>query len=237
MKRKLSVLFVFALIATACVPAVAPATPAATQTPWVITAAPPPNNPSTAANPPAATDPPMITISGIGSYDCRPYPSFKFLYIAGIDDGESVPVLAKAEPQLSEPGVDWWQVRYEEGGATVDCWVYGGTKYVVTSGDFSDVKINPVIIPTEAPKPHCDTDVRLAKIYPGVKVTLPYKQAPYRGHTGWFDGMSEYSGKHATVTAFAGLDLGWCQTVYVDADGGQYPWRIRDLTIGWKKGD
>jgi hypothetical protein len=184
------------------------------------------------------SDPPTVTISGIGSYDCLPYPSFDFLFIRGIDDGKSVPVLAKAESQLSEAGVNWWQVKYEEGGTTVDCWVYGGTRYVVTSGDFSGVQVKKVIIPPP-PKNHCDTAVKLAKAQIGVKVRLPYSQAPWMGRDGWFDGMAEYSGKVGRIIAIAGLDLSWCQTVYVEVYGFDtgYPWRVRDLDFSVKKGD
>lgn len=233
MKHKLSVLFVLALLTIAC-SAVA-ATPQYIEK--VVTAKPAPaTNPPNSVAPPTVSDPPMVSFTG--PTDCLPYPSFKFLYIDGIETGVSLQVLAKAEAKWSEPGVDWWEVKFNDGGADFDCWVYGGGSHVTTTGDFSQVKVHVVLIPPP-PKNHCDTDVKLAKARIGVKVRLPYKQAPWMGRTGWFDGMSEYSGKIGVIMAIAGLDLSWCQTVYVAVYGydTDYPWRVRDLDFSVKKGD
>lgn len=228
MKRRMSVLLVLVLIAAACTP---------TTIVKVVTATPEPASadPPMAA-PAAVSDPPMITTTG--PVDCLPYPSFKFLYIDGIETGVSLQVWNKAEPQFSEPGVDWWEVKFNDGGKDFDCWVYGGGSHVTTSGDFSQVKVRVVIIPPP-PKNHCDTEIKLAKAKPGVKVRLPYEQAPWMGRTGWFDAMSQYSGKIGVIIRIGGLDLSWCQTVYVAVYGydTEYAWRVRDLNFSVKKGD
>jgi hypothetical protein len=50
--------------------------------------------------------------------------------------------------------------------------------------------------------------------------------------------MSEYSGKIARITyVLPYWDISGCVVVYVDIDGGDYGWRVRDLDFSVKKGD
>ncbi len=169
------------------------------------------------------TEPPTIT--GKEALDCFPYPNFNFLYDDGIEAGVSLPVLAKAEAKWAEKGVDWYEVDWNG----FKCWVYGG--FVTKSGDFSQLKVHAVVVPWPPQPPYCDNQAKLAKIHIGLRVWLPWSQESIRGTTGWFDGMSEYSGHSAIITAFGGIDRSGCMTVFVDYDGSQYPWRVRNLYL------
>lgn len=173
-------------------------------------------------------DPPMVTATR--PVDCLPYPHFGFLYDDGIEKGVSVPVVAKAEAKWSEPGVNWYEVKFNDAGEDFDCWVY--SSFVTKSGDFSQLKVNPVVIPWPPPPPYCDIATKVAKVYVGMWVHLPNGQDAVRGRTGWFDGMAQYGGKKTRVTEISGIDISGCMTVHVEIDGSQYPWRVRNLSLG-----
>ncbi len=47
----------------------------------------------------------------------------------------------------------------------------------------------------------------------------------------WADPMTQFVGTTATIVSFDGLDPAGCPGVRVDADGGQWFWRIRDMQV------
>jgi hypothetical protein len=49
--------------------------------------------------------------------------------------------------------------------------------------------------------------------------------------TYWADDMFSYVGMTATVTQLADVDPAGCTVVHVDVDGGNWFWRIRDMTL------
>jgi hypothetical protein len=51
------------------------------------------------------------------------------------------------------------------------------------------------------------------------------------GGDNWTDGMNAYVGQVAYVTEFAGTDEQGCPGVRVTIDGGQWFWRIRDMSL------
>lgn len=61
-----------------------------------------------------------------------------------------------------------------------------------------------------------------------------HRPAPGTGHEFWVPEMQAYVGRIAIVTsARAELDTSGCVVVHVDADRGEYLWRVRDiLTLG-----
>ncbi|UJR81642.1 hypothetical protein [Sandaracinus amylolyticus] len=54
---------------------------------------------------------------------------------------------------------------------------------------------------------------------------------PWAGDANWTPEMNGFVGRTARVTQLAGVDTAGCPGVRVDADGGQYFWRIRDAQI------
>lgn len=53
----------------------------------------------------------------------------------------------------------------------------------------------------------------------------------WNGDSWWNDAMWTYVGRTATITEFGGLDPAGCPYVRVNADGGSWGWRIRNLTL------
>lgn len=51
------------------------------------------------------------------------------------------------------------------------------------------------------------------------------------GVDNWVEKMDAYVGQQATVTERSGVDRQGCPGVRVDADGGRYFWRVRDLAL------
>ena len=51
------------------------------------------------------------------------------------------------------------------------------------------------------------------------------------GDANWADDMDAYVGRATTVTALGVADAAGCPTVTVDADGGTFNWRVRDLRV------
>ena len=64
----------------------------------------------------------------------------------------------------------------------------------------------------------------------GSQVTLGY-HTPWAGDANWADDMARWVGMRTYVTALAGLDEVGCPVVQVAADGGQYYWRIRNMSL------
>ncbi|MBX7195567.1 MAG: hypothetical protein K1X94_26155 [Sandaracinaceae bacterium] len=65
---------------------------------------------------------------------------------------------------------------------------------------------------------------------PGSWVVLGMHTADV-GDANWAGEMSRWVGQQTTVTGYAGTDAQGCPTVRVAADGGQYAWRIRNMTF------
>jgi hypothetical protein len=53
---------------------------------------------------------------------------------------------------------------------------------------------------------------------------------PYSGDDSRAPGMDAYVGSETAVTSLAGVDRDGCPGVRVEADGGYWFWRVRDLT-------
>ena len=53
----------------------------------------------------------------------------------------------------------------------------------------------------------------------------------WRGDTNWADDMAMMVGMATTVTQLAGVDASGCPAVRVEADGGTFAWRVRDLEV------
>ncbi|GAB4203960.1 MAG: hypothetical protein OHK0013_18530 [Sandaracinaceae bacterium] len=67
-------------------------------------------------------------------------------------------------------------------------------------------------------------------IRPGSWVMLGAHTADV-GDPNWAAEMARWVGQQTTVTGLAGADAQGCPTVRVAADGGQYAWRIRNMTF------
>lgn len=57
------------------------------------------------------------------------------------------------------------------------------------------------------------------------------RHTPWGGDTWWNSAMEGYVGRVARVTELAGLDPVGCPYVHVDADGGSWGWRVRDVSV------
>lgn len=88
-----------------------------------------------------------------------------------------------------------------------------------------------VAIPTPQDCGLSDTSVRWGPIQIGAVVTLGRHRA-VNGDDNWASEMDPFVGRVARVTELIGVDDQGCPVVHVDADGGAYFWRVRDLTIG-----
>ncbi len=64
----------------------------------------------------------------------------------------------------------------------------------------------------------------------GSQVTLGY-HTPWAGDANWADDMGRWVGMRTYVTSLEGLDEVGCPVVRVAADGGQYYWRIRNMSL------
>jgi len=85
-------------------------------------------------------------------------------------------------------------------------------QFVPTTCDMSDANVTYGVI-------HVGTTVQLAT------------HTPWRGDSNWTPEMSRWVGMTAVVTTLGGVDGVGCPTVRVNADGGQYYWRIRDMRV------
>lgn len=63
----------------------------------------------------------------------------------------------------------------------------------------------------------------------GSPVTLGY-HTPWAGDANWATEMGRFVGMRTTVMSFEGLDTAGCPVIRVQADGGQYFWRIRNMS-------
>jgi len=67
-------------------------------------------------------------------------------------------------------------------------------------------------------------------VQPGARLVLG-QHRPVGGDTNWADGMMGHVGRQAIVTELGGVDDQGCPGVRVDADGGEWFWRIRDSSV------
>jgi hypothetical protein len=75
-----------------------------------------------------------------------------------------------------------------------------------------------------------DANVQYGSITPGATVQLAM-HTPWRGDANWSAEMNRFVGMTAVVTSLEGVDGVGCPVVRVNADGGQYYWRIRDMRL------
>jgi hypothetical protein len=64
----------------------------------------------------------------------------------------------------------------------------------------------------------------------GSPVVLGY-HTPWGADANWADEMGRWVGARTYITSLEGVDSVGCPVVRVAADGGQYYWRIRNMTI------
>lgn len=67
-------------------------------------------------------------------------------------------------------------------------------------------------------------------VQPGARVVLGAHR-PVNGDANWAASMGSYVGQAATVTTPGGVDDQGCPGVRVDIDGGEWFWRIRDMSV------
>ena len=58
------------------------------------------------------------------------------------------------------------------------------------------------------------------------------RHRPVDGDANWVEDMATYVGRTAKVTELFGTDGKGCPVVHVDIDGGDWFWRIRDMSLG-----
>lgn len=73
-----------------------------------------------------------------------------------------------------------------------------------------------------------DGSARYGPVRAGSAVVLG-RHRPVGGDDNWTPSMSAYVGRTARVTELAGVDERGCPGVHVDADQGEWFWRLRDL--------
>ena len=67
-------------------------------------------------------------------------------------------------------------------------------------------------------------------VAPGTVVTLQ-RHRFVGGDDNWDDGMTRWVGRSGRVTQLVGVDDQGGPVVNIDADQGQYFWRVRDMTL------
>jgi len=92
----------------------------------------------------------------------------------------------------------------------------------------------PTPTPTPVPIPQaCGQTAEGADYGPvgvGTTVILGEHRA-VSGEANWAAEMAAYVGQEAVVTRLSGVDPSGCPGVRVDVDGGEWFWRLRDLTL------
>jgi hypothetical protein len=89
-------------------------------------------------------------------------------------------------------------------------------------------------LPNTRPPEECgmsEENALFGPLEPGTVVTLQ-RHRFVNGDDNWDDQMVRFVGRAARVTRHSGVDAVGCPGVRVDADGGQWFWRARDLGIG-----
>ncbi len=75
-----------------------------------------------------------------------------------------------------------------------------------------------------------DDTVQWGPIASGTSITLG-RHRDVGGDANWSAEMDPFVGRAARVTQLVGVDDQGCPVVHVDADGGRFFWRIRDMTL------
>lgn len=75
-----------------------------------------------------------------------------------------------------------------------------------------------------------DATVQWGPIQVGAGVVLG-QHRDVNGDTNWSAEMQPFVGQRTTITQLVGVDDQGCPVVNVDADGGRFFWRVRDMTI------
>lgn len=75
-----------------------------------------------------------------------------------------------------------------------------------------------------------DATVQWGPIAVGAQVTLG-RHRPVNGDDNWSPEMDAFVGRQARVSRLIGVDDQGCPVVHIDADGGQWFWRVRDMTV------
>lgn len=75
-----------------------------------------------------------------------------------------------------------------------------------------------------------DHDATFGPLRVGSVVVLG-RHRPVGGDANWSPSMTSYVGRSARIAELTGVDDRGCPAVEVDADGRQFLWRVRDLTI------
>jgi hypothetical protein len=75
-----------------------------------------------------------------------------------------------------------------------------------------------------------DATARFGSLRVGSRVILG-RHRPVNGDANWAPNMDPWVGRPAQVTGLAGTDGAGCPVVRVDADSGQFVWRVRDLGL------
>lgn len=75
-----------------------------------------------------------------------------------------------------------------------------------------------------------DATVQWGPIRVGAQVVLG-RHRDVNGDPNWSPDMDPLVGTRASVTTLVGVDEQGCPIVNVDADGGRFVWRIRDMTL------
>jgi hypothetical protein len=111
-----------------------------------------------------------------------------------------------------EPG--WVMVRWDNNEQN---------DYRYGADNAQDVTVLPGLVPQ-----NCDGSEDYGTISPG-SIVIPIKHREVKGDANWAPEMDAYVGKRARVTKYSGLDATKCAVLRIDADNGQYAWRVRDM--------
>jgi hypothetical protein len=105
-------------------------------------------------------------------------------------------------------------------------WLGTPSSYVLTLNHSRSVSLPTTMTPQECGLETADYGPLLV----GRRIILG-SHRPVDGSSSWSDTMFSYVGQEAVITSLGGVDGVGCPVVYVDLDGGVYPWRIRDLFL------
>ena len=72
--------------------------------------------------------------------------------------------------------------------------------------------------------------VEFGSIHLGSKIRIG-KHREVEGDANWVQDMDQYVGRSGTVTELFGTDGSGCPVVHVDTDGGDWFWRVRDMSL------
>lgn len=179
----------------------------------------------------------LLCLALAASACARPYPVTSDWREATKEQRRGMPELGRRVTR----GVDWkWVDQDRRGGGTVIGpggkpgwlqirWDHGG------ENDYrhgAEGKFDIELIDGELPQ-FCREEPDYGSVQKGTAVVLS-RHRPVGGKPNWRSDMDQYVGKITTVTSLKGMDAEGCPGVAVEADGGTYFWRIRDLGLAEK---